>query len=172
MQCYRSGMILFRIRIQLWIFRVPDLDPDPGKSSGSMQIRIRIQPILIKYLYFEIIQKHPLNSFKKKNLNNYLPFSIQYYCPIVKTVQNSQFYIYMLFHFLLDPDPELIIPDPDLGKSSGSDPIRIRNTVKKTIRARDLCEVPLDWCLPDPDPKQIITKPDLLWIVAATHAKI
>ena len=109
-----------------------------------MRIRIRIQPILIKYLYFEIIQKHPLNSFKKKNLNNYLPFSIQYYCPIVKTVQNSQFYIYMLFHFLLDPDPELIIPDPDLGKSSGSDRIRIRNTVKKTIRARDLCEVPLD----------------------------
>ena len=50
----------------------------------------------------------------------------------------------MLFHFLLDPDPELIIPDPDLGKSSGSDRIRIRNTVKKTIRARDLCEVPLD----------------------------
>ena len=32
----------------------------------------------------------------------------------------------MLFHFLLDPDPELIIPDPDPGKSSGSD--RIRNT--------------------------------------------
>ena len=64
-----------------------------------MQIRIRIQPILIKYLYFEIIQKHPLNSFKKKNLNNYLPFSIQYYCPIVKTVQNSQFYIYALSLF-------------------------------------------------------------------------
>ena len=39
---------LFRIRIQLWIFRVPDLDPDPGKSYGSLRIRTRIQPILIK----------------------------------------------------------------------------------------------------------------------------
>ena len=33
---------LFRIRIQLGIFP----DPDPGKSSGSM--RIRIQPMLFK----------------------------------------------------------------------------------------------------------------------------
>ena len=31
---------LFRIRIQLWIFWVPG----PGKSSGSTQIRTRIQP--------------------------------------------------------------------------------------------------------------------------------
>ena len=31
---------LFRIRIQLWIFRVPD--PDPDKSSGSMRIRIHV----------------------------------------------------------------------------------------------------------------------------------
>ena len=36
---------LFRIRIQLWIFRVPD----PGKSFGSM--RIRIQPLLFKYIW-------------------------------------------------------------------------------------------------------------------------
>ena len=35
---------LFRIRIQLWIFQVPD--PDPGISFGSM--RIRIQPLLIR----------------------------------------------------------------------------------------------------------------------------
>ena len=60
----------FRIRIQTKI-------PDPGKISGSMRIRIRIQPIIIKYLYFEITQQHPLNSIKMKNINNYLPFSIQ-----------------------------------------------------------------------------------------------
>ena len=48
------------------------------------------------------MQKHPLNSIQKKNFNNNLPFSIQYYCPLVQTDQNSHFY-YMLFHFLLDP---------------------------------------------------------------------
>ena len=63
---------LFRIRIQVQLFRVPDPDPT-----------------YISKVYFEIIQKHPLNSIKKKNLNNYLPFSIQYYCPIVKIVQNA-----------------------------------------------------------------------------------
>ena len=73
-------------------------------------MRIRIQPILIKY--FEIIQKHPLNSIKKKNLNNYLSFSIQYYCPIVQTDQNSQFYFYALSLFA----------------GSGSMRIRIHNT--------------------------------------------
>ena len=35
---------LFRIRIQLLIFRVPD----PDRSSGYM--RIRIQPLLFKYI--------------------------------------------------------------------------------------------------------------------------
>ena len=71
----------FGIRIQA---KVPDADPDPN---------------YIYLVYFEIIQEHPLNSIKKKK--HYLPFSIQYYCPIVKTVQNSHFYnfIYMLFHF-------------------------------------------------------------------------
>ena len=100
-QCCGSEMILFRIliriRIQLWIFQDPD--PNPGKSSRSMRIRIRIQPILIKFLYFEIIQKHLLNSLKKKNFNNYFPFSIPYYCTIIKTVKNSQFYIYALSYF-------------------------------------------------------------------------
>ena len=37
-----------------------------------------------------------LNSIKKKNFNNYLPFSISYYSPAVQTVQNSQFYTYDL----------------------------------------------------------------------------
>ena len=36
-----------------------------------------------------------------------MAFSIQYYCTIVQVVHNSQFYIYMLFHLKLDPDPEL-----------------------------------------------------------------
>ena len=56
----------FRIRIQLWIFQVPD--PDPGKSSGSMRIRIRIQAILFQYPLFGNKIKTPLNSIKKKNL--------------------------------------------------------------------------------------------------------
>ena len=43
---------LFRIRIQLWIFRVPD----PGKSSGSM--RIQIQPMLFKYIW-KLLTKPP-----------------------------------------------------------------------------------------------------------------
>ena len=38
---------IFQIRIQLWIFQFPDLDPN--KSSGSM--RIWIQAILFKYRY-------------------------------------------------------------------------------------------------------------------------
>ena len=74
------------------------LDPDPAlnfTSSGSRQ-KFRIHadqaPTYNNLVYFEIIQKHPLNSIKKKNLN-YLPFSIQYYCPIVQTVQNSVLFI-------------------------------------------------------------------------------
>ena len=47
-----------------------------------------------------------MKSINKKNLHNYLPFSIQYYCPILKTVQIHRF-LYMLNHYLLDPDPEL-----------------------------------------------------------------
>ena len=63
---------LFRIRIQLLIFWVPD----PGKSSGSMQIRI--QPLLIKYRYISNNTKKTLNPIKQENINNYLPFSILY----------------------------------------------------------------------------------------------
>ena len=54
-----------------------------------------------------------------------MPFSIQYYCPIVQTVQNSQFYLYALSLFA---GSGTIIPDPDPGKSSGSTRIRIHNT--------------------------------------------
>ena len=60
-------------------FRIQAKVPDP----------IRIQPILIKCPYLELIQKHTLNSIKKKNLDNYLPFSISYYSPTAQTVQNS-----------------------------------------------------------------------------------
>ena len=45
------------------------------------------------------------------NLDKYLFFSIHYYSPIVKSVRNSLFYLYA-FHFLMDPDPELIISVP------------------------------------------------------------
>ena len=37
-----------------------------------------------------------LADFCGELFNNYLPFSIQYYCPIVQTVQNSQIYLYAL----------------------------------------------------------------------------
>ena len=112
---------LFRIRIQLWIFRVPDLDPN--KSSGSM--RIRIQPILIK-------TKKTLNSIKKKNLSNNLPFSIQYFCPIVQTIRILQFYLNALSLFA-GSGSWTIISDPDPGKSSGSMRIwiQIHNTAIK-----------------------------------------
>ena len=96
-------------------------DPDPGKSSGSMRIWIRIQPTLIKY----ISKKHPLNSIKKNNLNNYWPFSIQYCCPIVQTDQNLQFYLHALSLFAGSGFGS-INPDLDPGKSSGSMWIRIR----------------------------------------------
>ena len=83
--------------------------------------------------------KHPLNSIKKKNLNNYLPFSIQYYCPIVQTDQNSQFYLYALSLFA---GSGTLIPDPDPGKSSGSMRIRIRihDTAVYNFRSIKLCK--------------------------------
>ena len=43
--------------------------PDPGRSSGSMRIRIWILPMLIKYLYLDIVNKTTLNSIIKKNLS-------------------------------------------------------------------------------------------------------
>ena len=101
-----NDLFRIRIRIQLWIFRVPDPDPDPGKSSGSMRIRIHNTA------------KHPLNSIKKKNLNNYLPFSIQYYYPILQTVQNSQFY-WSAPSLFAGSGSGTIIPDP-CGSESGS----------------------------------------------------
>ena len=82
-------------------------------------MRIRIQPILIKYLYFEIIQKHPLNSFKKKNLYKYLPFSIQYYCPVSNSKNSSEFTVLYTVYAL--------------SLFAGSDRIRIRNTAENTI---------------------------------------
>ena len=55
-------------------------------------------------------------SYSYSYLNNYLPFFIQYYCPIVQTDQNSQFYLNALslfssgsrqkFRINADPDPQ------------------------------------------------------------------
>ena len=61
-----------------------------------------------------------------------MPFSIQYYCPIVQlqTDQNSQFYLYSL-SFVAGSGT--LIPDPDLGKSTGSMRIRIHNTAINTV---------------------------------------
>ena len=101
----------FRIRIQAKV-----LDPDPNYNN---------------YVYSEIIQKHTLTSIKKKNLDNYLPFSISYYNPTVQTVQNSQFHTY---HLSLFAGSGTIIPDQ--GKSSGSMRIRIRNTAILTTMWR------------------------------------
>ena len=106
----------FRIRIQAKV-----LDPDPNYNN---------------YVYSEIIQKHTLTSIKKKNLDNYLPFSISYYNPTVQTVQNSQFHTY---HLSLFAGSGTIIPDQ--GKSSGSMRIRIHKT-----------GFLLNISLPDPEP--------------------
>ena len=57
-----------------------------GSSFEFSQFRIRIQPILIKYLYFEKIQKHPLNSIKKRNISNNV-FAILY--SILPVLSNS-----------------------------------------------------------------------------------
>ena len=53
------------------------------------------------------MKKHILKSIKKKNLNDYLPFSISYYTVLQYKQSRIHSFIYLLFHFLLDPDPEL-----------------------------------------------------------------
>ena len=112
----------FRIRIQLWIFQVPD--PDPGKSSGSMRIRIRIQAILFQYPLFGNKIKTPLNSIKKKNL----PCICQSYSTHSPEFTEIWLFIYQLFIFsLIRIRNYCIIPDPDPGKSFGSMRIRIQN---------------------------------------------
>ena len=91
--------------------------PGSGSSFEFSEFQIRIQakvpdPTCINQV--SIIRnntKNPLYLIKKKNLNNYLPFSIQYYCPIVHTDQNSQFYLYariLLFRIRIQAK----VPDP------------------------------------------------------------
>ena len=85
-------------------------------GSGSRQklrIHADLAPTCINWV--SIIQnnpKHPLNSIKKKNLTNYLPFSIQYYCPIVETVLLYALSLFagsgssQKFRIHADPDPD------------------------------------------------------------------
>ena len=56
---------LFRIQIQLWIFRVPD--PDTGQSSGSMRIRIRNTEKSDAYLlsFFKFFQNTLIEKLAK-----------------------------------------------------------------------------------------------------------
>ena len=69
-----------------------------------------------------------------------MPLSIQYYCPIVKSVQNSHFYLYAL-SLLAGFGSGTIIPDPGPGKSSGYMRIRIHNTgLKCTSISFNLCK--------------------------------
>ena len=62
-----------------------------GFSFEFSEFRIHADPdsTYNKKVHLELMKKHTLNSIKKKNLNNYLPFSISYYSPTVQTVQNS-----------------------------------------------------------------------------------
>ena len=84
---------LFQIRIQLRIFWVPD-------------------PTHIIEAYSEIIFKN-LKFNQKEKSTNYLPFSISYCSPIVQYIQcrihrskmRNNIFIYLFFHFLVDPDP-------------------------------------------------------------------
>ena len=80
---------------KLFILDPPDSDLNflsSGSRSGSgsrKKLRIQADPDPTCNNYESIIQnitKHPLYSFEKKNQNNYLQFSIQYYCPIECTI--------------------------------------------------------------------------------------
>ena len=85
-------------------FRIHAKVPDPCGSGSN--------PYFL-CLFGNCKQNHLKVNHKEESIN-YLPFSISYYCSTVHNVQNSQrnnFFIYLLFHILLDPDP---------GKSSGS----------------------------------------------------
>ena len=79
------------------------------RSGSRQKFRIRIQPVLIKYIYLEIIKKH--HKFNQKE-EIYLPFYISYYSPSV--LQTS----------VADrvADPERFDADPDPTFKADADP--------------------------------------------------
>ena len=118
---------LFWIRIKLGIFRVPV----PGKSSGS--IRIRIQSIFF-YVSLEIIFKKPLNSIIKKNLPTICHFLhtsttfLQHTQSRIHRFKMKNIFFLHLSALSFFAGSGTIITYPDPGKSSGSMWIRIHNT--------------------------------------------
>ena len=97
-------------KAELWITN--DLSRNSGFRSGS-------------YPHLEtILKKTP-----------YLLFSISIYSPTTGLKLKINFNLSAL-SFLLDPDQEQIIPDPDPGKNSGSHRIRIHNTEKSYRNCR------------------------------------
>ena len=113
----------------LWIrndFFVPD--PDPGKSSGSM--RIRIQPIFLKYIW-KLWKKH-LKFNQKVEWTNYWICHFLFHTKVQSYSTNSPEFtglnweIKTALSFFAASGSGTIIPDP--GKSSRSMRIRIHNT--------------------------------------------
>ena len=60
-----------------------------GSSSEFSEFRIQAE-VPVPCGYFEIVNKATLNSIIKKNLINYLPFSISYFNPTLHKVQISK----------------------------------------------------------------------------------
>ena len=75
-------------------FQIQAKVPDP------CELRNRIQPILLKYISNN---NNTCYSIKKKNINNYLPFSISYLLQSYSTKSLEFTVLFMFFHFLLDP---------------------------------------------------------------------
>ena len=75
--------------------------------------------MLINPCYLNIFGNCKQNQIKlklKEESINYLPFSISYYSPKVLKVQNSKrnkYFIYLLSHILLDPDPQHWLSGPE-----------------------------------------------------------
>ena len=95
---------------------------------------IELELNVVFFAFFSVLSKTIFRLLKKTNLNNYLPVSIQYYCPIVQTDQNSQFYLSGLSRFTGSGSGILIhdldsVPVPAHSFGSMGIRIRIHNTV-------------------------------------------
>ena len=95
---------LFLIRIQLRFFRVPDPDPD-------------VDPAHFIEANLEIFEKHTLYSLKNKTLPTICHFLLHTYGTTILQYTQSRIqrtklkneipvFIYLLLHFLLDPELE------------------------------------------------------------------
>ena len=99
-QCCGFGMIYSGSGLEFSEFQIQAKVPDP------CELRNRIQPILLKYISNN--NSNTFYSIKKKNINNYLTFSINITVPQYKQ-SSIQFYLSALSLFA---GSRTIIPDP------------------------------------------------------------